>query len=218
MSLPDFSQFEPLNELKKKMGIPPDVYGSFPQISPETPPAAAPRPRAYVLLRPSGRRLDLLDPQPDAWTDEDLAVGLSRTYRWSGSSKWDLPLSVAHHSLTVLALREAEGPLTARESMRELLHDATEFMIGWDCLAPLKPQLGPEFARLDRRLQLAVDQRYQLPAWTEESPHAPQARRPARSGERGVPRRRVEPSRDARQPWDHSRSYRQRSFDASARH
>ncbi len=169
MSLPDFSQFEPLNELKKKMGIPPDVYGSFPQISPETPPAAAPRPRAYVLLRPSGRRLDLLDPQPDAWTDEDLAVGLSRTYRWSGSSKWDLPLSVAHHSLTVLALREAEGPLTARESMRELLHDATEFMIGWDCLAPLKPQLGPEFARLDRRLQLAVDQRYQLPAWTEDS-------------------------------------------------
>jgi 5'-nucleotidase len=59
--------------------------------------------RAWVLL-PSGRRLNLLDPypDPDAWTDEDLAIGLSRTYRWAGYSAWDLPLSVAQHSLTVL--------------------------------------------------------------------------------------------------------------------
>ena len=33
----------------------------------------------------------------------------------------------------------------------------------------LKPQLSPQFERLDRRLQAAVDQRYLLPAWTEES-------------------------------------------------
>jgi hypothetical protein len=39
--------------------------------------------RAWVLL-PSGRRLDLLNPDPQAWTDHDLAVGLSRTYRWGG--------------------------------------------------------------------------------------------------------------------------------------
>ena len=32
--------------------------------------------RAFVLLK-SGRRLDLLDPDPDAWTDGDLAAGLS---------------------------------------------------------------------------------------------------------------------------------------------
>jgi hypothetical protein len=36
--------------------------------------------RAYIRLQ-SGRKLDLLDPQPAAWTDADLAVGLSRTYR-----------------------------------------------------------------------------------------------------------------------------------------
>ena len=47
--------------------------------------------RAWVLL-PSGRRLNLLDPDPDpypypdAWTDEDLAIGLSRTYHWAGYS------------------------------------------------------------------------------------------------------------------------------------
>ena len=42
--------------------------------------------RAWVLL-PSGRRLDLLAPDPSAWTDHDLAVSLSRTYRWGGHSR-----------------------------------------------------------------------------------------------------------------------------------
>jgi hypothetical protein len=160
VNLPDFHQFEPLNTLKEQMGIPRDHYGAFPQ--------TIYKPRAWILL-PSGRRLDLLDPLPDAWTDEDLAIGLSRTYRWAGYSKWDLPLSVAQHSLAVLALRKASGPLAAREALREIFHDATEALWGFDLLFPLKPQLSPQFERLDRRLQTAVDQRYQLPAWTEES-------------------------------------------------
>lgn len=84
-----------------------------------SPQAPAPRvPRAFVLLK-SGRRLDLLDPQPDAWTDEDLAAGLARTLRWGGASKWSLPLSVAQHALTILALREAQEPLTAAEGLCE---------------------------------------------------------------------------------------------------
>src|ERR1700738_1378799 len=66
--------------------------------------------RAWVLL-PSGRRLDLLNPDPQAWTDHDLSVALSRTYRWAGYSAWDLPLSVAQHSMTVLAIRQvSSGP------------------------------------------------------------------------------------------------------------
>jgi hypothetical protein len=52
-----------------------------------------------------------------------------------GSSKWEHSLSVAQHRLTVLALRELDGPLSAAEGLRELLHNATEFMLGWDCLA-----------------------------------------------------------------------------------
>ena len=83
--------------------------------------------RAFVLLK-SRRRLDLLNPDPQAWTDGDLAAGLSRTMRWGGASQWGHPLSVAQHSLTVLAIREGEGPLTAQEGLRELLHDATEFI------------------------------------------------------------------------------------------
>ncbi len=123
--------------------------------------------RAFVLLK-SGRRLDLLNPDPQAWTDGDLAAGLSRTMRWGGASQWAHPLSVAQHSLTVLAIREAEGPLTAREALRELLHDAAEFMLGWDCIAPLKAQLGQLFRQLEARLQAAVDARYRLPPWTAE--------------------------------------------------
>ena len=39
--------------------------------------------RAFVLLK-SGRRLDLLNPDPRAWTDGNLATGLSGTMRWVG--------------------------------------------------------------------------------------------------------------------------------------
>ena len=135
--------------------------------------------RAFVLLK-SGRRLDLLNPDPQAWTDGDLAAGLSRTMRWGGASQWGHPLSVAQHSLTVLAIREAEGPLTAQEGLRELLHDATEFMLGWDCVAPLKAQLGAPFRELEARLQAAVDARYQLPYMDRRGLREAQAGRSSR--------------------------------------
>ena len=47
-------------------------------------------PRAFVLLK-SRRLLDLLNPDPHAWTDDDLATGLSSTMRWGGASRWELP-------------------------------------------------------------------------------------------------------------------------------
>jgi 5'-deoxynucleotidase YfbR-like HD superfamily hydrolase len=126
--------------------------------------------RAWVLL-PSGQRLDLLEPYPWAWTDRDLAIGLSRTYRWAGYSAWDLPLSVAQHSLTVLALNSLAPDarkLSPAERRRELLHDATEALLGgWDPITPLKPHLGDGFRRLVDRLQAALDQRYLLPAWDD---------------------------------------------------
>src|ERR687885_2839863 len=89
--------------------------------------------RAWVRL-PSGRRLDLLSPTPLDWTDEDLAIGLSRTFRWGGHSVWPgAPLSVAQHSLAVLALRRsrARPPLSVAEQRRELLHDAEEGLINF---------------------------------------------------------------------------------------
>ena len=124
--------------------------------------------RAYIRLQ-SGRKLDLLDPQPDAWTDADLAVGLSRTYRWGGHSVWDLPLSVAQHSLLVLVLRQGmqpHEPLTPGQALREVLHDAEEALMGgFDPVSPLRPHLGDGFQALADRLRSAVAARYKLPEW-----------------------------------------------------
>ncbi|WP_043360269.1 phosphohydrolase [Belnapia sp. F-4-1] len=131
--------------------------------------------RAWVRL-PSGRRLDLLSPTPFDWTEEDLAIGLSRTFRWGGHSVWPgAPLSVAQHSLAVLALRQARARLSLAQARRELLHDAEEGLINFDCISPLKPFLGAGFAELQARLQGVVALRYALPAWTTEEKRAHKA-------------------------------------------
>ena len=123
--------------------------------------------RAWVQLE-SGRRLNLLQPEPTSWTDGDLAIGLSRTYRWGGHSCWDLPLSVAQHSLLVLVLRQKMNvlrPLTAAEALRELLHDAEEAFLCFDPISPLKLHLGEAFRSVSDRLKAAIDSRYQLLPW-----------------------------------------------------
>ena len=78
---------------------------------------------------------------------------------------------MAQHSLAVLALRRqrTRGPLSTAEERRELLHDAEEGLINFDCISPLKPFLGPAFAELQRRLWEAVSRRYALAAWTAET-------------------------------------------------
>ncbi len=124
--------------------------------------------RAWVRLL-SGKRLDLLNPTPFDWEDEDLALGLARTYRWGGHSAWPLPLSVAQHSLAVLQLRrlrlaDANDP---RADLRELLHDADEGLLGFDCISVLKPFLGEAYGKLVGQLERAIGIRYGLPAWTE---------------------------------------------------
>ena len=108
--------------------------------------------RAFVLLK-SRRRLDLLNPDPQAWTDDDLAGGLSRTMRWGGASRWAHPLSVAQHSLTVLAIREAEGPLTARGGLARTVGWSRTDMVkalGTEIHPLLDDPLPPNgFARLE---------------------------------------------------------------------
>jgi hypothetical protein len=130
--------------------------------------------RAWVRLL-SGKRLDLLDPTPFDWEDEDLALGLARTYRWGGHSAWPLPLSVAQHSLFVLQLRRLWFPdaQDARADLRELLHDADEGLLGFDCISVLKPFLGDAYRDIVARLSAAIAIRYNLPAWTEKDrrPH-----------------------------------------------
>ncbi|MGO9135390.1 MAG: phosphohydrolase [Methylovirgula sp.] len=130
--------------------------------------------RAWVRLL-SGKRLDLLNPTPFDWDDEDLALGLARTYRWGGHSAWPLPLSVAQHSLFVLQLRRLAFPdaKDRRADLRELLHDADEGLLGFDCISVLKPFLGDAYRDLAARLATVIAIRYNLPAWTEKDrrPH-----------------------------------------------
>lgn len=126
--------------------------------------------RAWVRM-PSGKRLDLLDPTPFDWEDADLALGLARTYRWGGHSAWPLPLSVAQHSLTVMLLHRAASaaPPDPVFELRELLHDAEEGLLGFDCISVLKPFLGDGFRELTTRLENAVFLRYGLPHWTRRA-------------------------------------------------
>ncbi|MEJ0093073.1 MAG: phosphohydrolase [Methylocella sp.] len=130
--------------------------------------------RAWVRLY-SGKRLDLLNPTPFDWEDQDLAIGLARTYRWGGHSAWDLPLSVAQHSLLVLALRRRWFADTddARADLRELLHDADEGLLGFDCISVVKPFLGEAYRRLTEKLETAIALRYGLAPWTaaDKKPH-----------------------------------------------
>ena len=116
----------------------------------------------------------MLDPTPFDWADEDLALGLARTYRWGGHSAWTLPLSVAQHSLLVLALRRARSAtgLSDAAARRELLHDADEGLLGFDPISPLKPFLGPGYAALAARLHTAIARRYALDAWGAEDRRA----------------------------------------------
>lgn len=123
--------------------------------------------RAWVLL-PSGQRLDLLRPYPAAWTDRDLAISLSHTYRWGGHSRWELPLSVDQHSLTVLVIRQKMSPLqplSRAEALRELLHDAEEGFLCFDPISPLKPHLGDGFRTVSDHLREAIATRYAVQPW-----------------------------------------------------
>lgn len=128
---------------------------------------------AWMLL-PSGQKLDLLHPHPCAWTEGDLAVRLSRTWRWCSDTCWAAPLSVAQHSLTVLHLRAAMAaqPLTPAEQLRELLHDAEEGLTGHDVPTPLKPLLGDGYRGMIKGLRLAINSRYDLPRWDRVSHEA----------------------------------------------
>jgi uncharacterized protein len=125
--------------------------------------------RAWIRL-PSGGRLDLINPSPNAWLDSDLAIRLSRTYRWGGESLWPLPLSVAQHSLFVLALRRqlSTVPLSPVVSLMELLHDAEEGFLGFDCISPLKAVLGQRFQDVSDRLMEVICTRYDVPQWQEK--------------------------------------------------
>jgi hypothetical protein len=79
-----------------------------------------PRRRAFVLLR-SGLRLDLLNPDPHAWTDEDLAAGWARTLRWGGPPDGLLVLRVLVRGPCWQPVADVDGGLQAALERAERL-------------------------------------------------------------------------------------------------
>src|ERR1700749_2396936 len=120
-------------------------------------------PRAWQRML-SGRRLDLLDPQPADIEIEDIAHGLARVARWNGQTKGTHAFSVAQHSVLVERLVSALSPKFARGNrLMALLHDAPEYVIG-DLISPFKAAVGLDYKIMEAKLQAAIHQRFGLSA------------------------------------------------------
>jgi len=122
-------------------------------------------PRAWQLML-SGRRLDLLDPQPEDIEAEDIALGLSRLARWNGQTKGAHSFSVAQHSLLVESIFNSLNPQAdQKDKLAALLHDAPEYVVG-DMISPFKTVIGADYKAVEKRLLGAIHKRFNIPVET----------------------------------------------------
>jgi hypothetical protein len=120
-------------------------------------------PRAWQRML-SGRRLDLLSPQPEDIEIEDIAHGLARVARWNGQTLGEHAFSVAQHSLVVTDILAALEPKFGdRELSAALLHDAPEYVIG-DLISPFKAAVGLDYKAFEQRLLAAIYRRFGIGA------------------------------------------------------
>jgi hypothetical protein len=133
------------------------------EIKRETPPSLAqgitPRPiddmDEPVICTASGRRFNLLEPDPADVLAADIAHALAMTPRFGGHC--ETFLSVAQHSMLVADLVVADsGPCDDlhRRELAALLHDAAEAYLV-DMPAPIKRHM-PDFKRIEDRVQDTV--------------------------------------------------------------
>lgn len=99
----------------------------------------------------TGKRIDLLNPDPTQFTLEDIALALSRVPRFGGHTNdtW----TVLQHSMAVAGLVKPELKAQA------LLHDATEAYI-CDIPSPLKALLGESYKAVERRIAGAISKSF----------------------------------------------------------
>ncbi|HFB2048207.1 MAG: HD family hydrolase [Hyphomicrobiaceae bacterium] len=119
-------------------------------------------PRAWQRML-SGRRLDLLNPNPTDIEINDIAYGLARLSRWNGQTVGEYPLSVAQHSVIVEEVFSILEPAASKQAcLVALLHDAAEYVIG-DLISPFKAALGSDYKSIEIRLLSAIHIRFKLP-------------------------------------------------------
>lgn len=131
---------------------------SRPPASQSPPPTA----RAWQRML-SGRRLDLLAPDPADIAIEDIAHGLARVARWNGQTVGAHALSVAQHAVLVEAIAaDVNRDWPNQWRLAALLHDAPEYVIG-DLISPFKAAIGLDYRAFEARLLAAVHARFGLP-------------------------------------------------------
>lgn len=103
----------------------------------------------------SGKKFDLDNISLDDIDIEDIAYSLAGQTRFN--AHMNFPVSVATHSVAVC--RGMPAFLSKREKLSALLHDSAEAYIG-DIINPVRNYLGEEFARLEFRLETAIEIKY----------------------------------------------------------
>jgi hypothetical protein len=145
-------------------GRPPSSYTTTTMTPPDAGSAPAP-PRAWQRML-SGRRLDLLDPDPADVEIVDIAHGLARVARWNGQTVGTHAFSVGQHALIVETIADATATADLawddRWRLAALLHDAAEYVIG-DLISPFKTAIGLDYKAFELRLMAAVHRRFGLP-------------------------------------------------------
>ena len=112
----------------------------------------------------SGRRLNLLDPDPGDIALDDIAHGLARVARWNGQTRGPQIFSVAQHSMLVEALVGHIAPEADQaDRLTALLHDAPEYVVG-DLISPFKAFVGETYRSVEERRFAAILRRVGLAA------------------------------------------------------
>lgn len=107
----------------------------------------------------TGKRLVILDPQPEQIDIEDIAHSLSMQCRYTGHVRKFY--SVAEHSYWVSELAERSKPYDAHFALWGLLHDATEAYLA-DIASPVKQHLS-NYKEIENRLAEVIAERFRIP-------------------------------------------------------
>lgn len=114
----------------------------------------------------SGRKVDVVNPNPATIDITDIAWALSRMPRFSGHSIPYIPYSVAQHSIQVAKDLSSLGPLV---QLYGLLHDAAEAYIN-DLPSPVKhiPEIHAVIKKIETRLMQVIYEALGIPAPSPE--------------------------------------------------
>jgi 5'-deoxynucleotidase YfbR-like HD superfamily hydrolase len=105
------------------------------------------------ILTYSGKRLDLLNPQPEQICIEDIAHALSQQCRYTGHTKHFY--SVAQHCIHMSDLIAKDFQFLA------LLHDAAEAYVS-DMNAPLKYHIDERYRTIEAAIEDVIFAKYNL--------------------------------------------------------